>query len=871
MKRKKSKSMFVDLLVLIVLIAGSPATAGTPAPNDITGHHVLNNGLEIQLLPIASTPMVAALVLVKTGYASEKTTNSGYTHLLEHLIFAGTQKRTGKEVIFKEVQDLGGYLNGYTRDDYAGYLVVGHRDHLEQYLELLSDILFNSTISEKAVAEAREVVLEEILRQDSVPGPRTEKVFQSLLYEDSSYERTGLGNRLTVSGVTRDEIIDHYRRTFQPNNMVLLLAGGFPEGSSLKSIENTLGKAVIGSENGKIPPAPSLVGQRVNLIRTDLPDVRVKIGFAGPDPKSPDAMALELLAAVLGGPEGLLETALEGAGMMPRSVSAYLTVNRGFSRFVISATLPKDSDPQGALQVLLDTFPAVLDVGLPPEKVSQARDAMVAGEVMGREKIHYYLMGKAAWALAGGTGHAFSLGRWDHLEPEDLARVGQAYLLSRPYTALLAVPGTQGQEHAGEVTDAHRAMATLDNGLTVVAEQRPDSEVFALHLMTRHRSSLEPEGKEGIADLLFRMLPEGTFEKSRDQIREKFRKLGISFSTAGNPMSPFGDFYTSRTYSYARLECTRDKAGAAVQLFADIFTNPLLPEDRLEEVRSRVLDYISYKKASPGKVASAALAGELYGGVLSPDVLGTAESISSISREDLQGFYRSYVTGRNLIVSVVSGLPPQEALDLIESVLTRLPAGEKNPEPILPDTEDSFLLEIDLEKPQGALALGAVTGTVSRDEEPALTIVAGLLNHRLGKEVREKEGLAYSVGSSLGTVYGRSVFTLSMGTAPEKMERARQSVREQISAVRRMKVTPDELERRINAITGRLQMRMMSSINRAYYLGLAQKSDLDHTFGEDYRKILFVLTPEDVEKAVENYLPEDTFIEVVVKNPDPEN
>jgi zinc protease len=864
MKRKEARWMLISFLLFTVMLTGSIATAGAPVPNDITGHHVLNNGLEVQLLPVPSTPMVAALLLVKTGYAIEEATTSGYTHLLEHLIFAGTEKRPDKMTIFKEVQDLGGYLNGFTRDDYAGYLVVGHRDHLEGYLDLLSDILFNSTISGKAVSEAKEVVLEEILRQDSVPGTRAAQTFQALLYADSSYERTGLGNRLTVSGAARDEIVDYYKRTFLPNNMVLLMSGGFSSEAALRSIENTFGQTAIGSENLEIPPAPPLKGQLVSLLKTDLPDVRVKIGFAGPDPKSPDTEAMELLAAVLGGPEGLLESALQGAGMSPRSVSAYLTVNRGFSRFVISAALPAGTDPQSVLQVLLDTVPAVLDLGIPPEKVNQARGSMVAGEIMGREKVHYYLMGKAPWALSGAPGQAFSLGRWDHLVQEDLVRAGRAYIAGRPYTALLAVPGQPDEEPSGGQLSVNMSKAVLDNGLTVVAEQRPDSEVFAMHLITRHRSSLEPVGKAGIADLLFRMFPQGTYEMSRDQIQEQLRVLGVNLSTAGNPMSPFGDFYTSRTYSYARLECTLEKAEAAVRLFGDIFTNPVLAEDRLEVIRAKVLDYITFKEASPAKVASAALAGELYGGAISADVLGTSESISSISGEDLRDFYRSYITGTNLIVTVVSGLPPEEAIDMVKAEFARLPAGEKETDPILPLTEEPVLLEVELGKPQGALAMGSVTGPVSRDDAPAMTIVAGLLNHQLAEETREKEGLAYSVGASLGMLYGRSVFTLSMGTAPEKMERARESVREQVRAVKKMKVAPEELERRVNDVTGRLQMRMMSSINRAYYLGLSQRSNLTHTFGEDYRKILLGLSTEDVEAAA-GYLPDDILVEAVVR------
>ena len=238
------EAVFIPISFLTVEVHAGGAT---PTPNDISGHHVLSNGLEVQLFRVPSTPMVATLLLVKTGYASEEVTTSGYTHLLEHLIFAGTKNRTDKEVIFQEVQDLGGYLNGYTRDDYAGYLVVGHRDHLERYLELLSDILFNSTILEKAVAEAKEVVLEEILRQDSIPGTRVGRTFQSLLYTGSSYERTGLGNRLTVSGAARDEIVDYYQKTFLPNNMILLMAGGFSPEAALKSIESAFGQVAVGA------------------------------------------------------------------------------------------------------------------------------------------------------------------------------------------------------------------------------------------------------------------------------------------------------------------------------------------------------------------------------------------------------------------------------------------------------------------------------------------------------------------------------------------------------------------------------------------------------------------------------------------------
>lgn len=830
---------------------------------DLSGMSTLKNGFDVRLMPETSTPVVAALVLVRTGYASEIASKSGFSHLLEHLVFAGTGKRT-KDSIQREVKDLGGYINGFTRDDYTGYLIVGHRDHLGKLMEILADILFDSTIKEQAVVEAKEVVLEEIRRSQSRPGTKEEELFQSLLYEGSSYARTGLGNETTVRAAGRDEIADFYFRAYRPDNMILLLKGGFDPDEAMKAVREAFGgEGMGGGSPDVVKPVPPL-SKRTYLFASAMPDVRVRMGFAGPDPRSSDAQALELLAAVLGGREGILDRALKGAGMQPRSVSATLSLNAGFSRFVVSAVLPSGSDPAAAHMVLLEAIPAALTVDYFADQVTQTRESLVAGEVLGREKLHYYLMGKAPWVVAGSPGQGFSAGRWDDLTHEDLAAAARKYLVNAPFVALLTVPESMRSDYSGPKGPV-RAEAMLDNGLRVVAEQRPGSPVFALHVMTRHRLAVEPEGKTGIADFLHRLLPLGTFNWNREDIESTLRKLGVSLSTAGNPMVPFGDFYTSRLYSYIRLECVDDKARSAVTLLSDMMINPLLEEKAVEETRSRILDYITYRGSNPGTLASGALAQKLYSPVLAADVYGTESSISGISKEDLLEFHGRYFTGLNLIISVVSGLPPEESIALVEEFFRELPAGKEADVPPVPLTVDSDLLEMELGKPQGALAVGSVTGDMDRGDAPALAIASRLLNTRLYEELREKEGLAYSLGASLGEVGGRAVFTLSMGTAPDKIQRAREGVRVQIEAARNASVTKKELEREINGLVGRLQMRMLSSINRAYYLGVAARLGLTHTFGEDYRERLLTLTTEDVERVTRRYLPDGNLVEIVIR------
>jgi len=847
---------------LLLSMLGGFAPAGADVV-DLSGMDSLQNGLDMRLMPDPGTPMVAILVLVRTGYASEGMSRSGFSHLLEHLVFAGTVRRSKFE-IQREVQDLGGYINGFTRDDYTGYIVVGHRDYLVRFLDVLADILFHSTIPEEGVAEAKAVVLEEIRRNQSRTGNRDEELFQALLYEGSPYAGTGLGNETTVSAATREELESFYHRAYRPDNMILLLRGGFDISGARAAVEEAFGPAAMGAGTTEVAKPPALLGERVYKISSGMPEVKVQIGYTGPDPRSADAYTLELLAGILSGPEGMLDRALKSAGLKPRSASAYLRVHTGFSRVILSGALPAGTDPAAVRRIMIDALPAVLDRDDFPEVVSRTREAMVSAEILGKEKLHYFLMDKAPWIVSGSPGQGLSPSRWDDLDAGDVAAAAGKYLIDRPSVTLFTVP--EPAEGAGPGSrGAVRAEAMLDSGLHVIAEQRPGSDVFALHLMTRHRSGVEPVGREGIADFLHRLLPMGTSNRTREELESELRALGVNLSTAGDPMTPFGDFYTSRVFSYIRLEAVEEKASPAMAILADMILNPLFSDDAIEDVRSRMMDYISYRGSIPGTLASVMLAAKLYGGILSPDVYGSEQSIKAITREDLFDFHRRYMTGRNIIITVVSGLEPEESIRMVEKVFSELPAGKTQGVLPIPLTTEPLVLERELNKPQGALAAGAVTGDIDQADIPALEVASGLLGTRFYEELREKEGLAYSVGVSLGEVGGRMVFTLSLGTAPDKIQRAREAVREQIEAARWSEVTPEEMTREINGLVGRLQMRMLSSINRAYYLGVAARQGLPHTFGEDYRRQLLSLTPGDVERVTRRYLPGQALVEVVIR------
>ena len=107
--------------------------------------------------------------------------------------------------------------------------------------------------------------------------------------------------------------------------------------------------------------------------------------------------------------------------------------------------------------------------------------------------------------VAASPGQGMSPGRWDDLDSGDISDAARRYLINRPYVALLTLPESRRKASNANLGGQDIVQALLDNGLQVAAEQRPGSPVFAMHIMTRHRSAMEPGGKEGIADFLHRL------------------------------------------------------------------------------------------------------------------------------------------------------------------------------------------------------------------------------------------------------------------------------------------------------------------------------------------------------------------------------
>jgi zinc protease len=830
---------------------------------DARGTSTLANGMEVLVVETPS-PLVASLILVMTGSSDETVTNAGVSHLLEHVLFDGTERRT-KEELFREVYGMGGYLNGFTTEEYTGYILMAHPDFLDRILDIQADILFHSRFDPAKLEITKGVVIEEIRQALTSPAAREADAHKARLYRGTSYAHPVLGSEQVVRGLSRDEILAFYRTHYVPNNMLAVLVGPVDRTAAVAKFSQTFGGMVArpSAARADTSPAPPARAE-VFVEETAATRKSLALSLIVPGTERDRYPAWEVLA-------GLLDERLQRAKERPDAprtlkLGASFSLARSFGLLEVIGTFPRETD-ETAVRRLVDREMARLAAGpIGADAVARTRKSLVAEELRLAERIHYHAMEKAARILAlGAAGVRAYVDRIGRITPEEVAAAAR-HLATARYVASLFLPA-QTDAKAQAVTAAAPPQRTvLPNGLTLLVQEIPGSPVFAAHVLIRGRGALETDGQEGMVEAFLHLLGRGTRRRPSEEVAKALQEMGGRLETAGDPTSPFGDFYTSREYGYIRLEALTEHSREALALLAEILTEPRLAPEDVEKVRGELRAFVQAGEVQPRRVAEALLFRTLL-----PDhpmarpIYGTLSSIGTLRREQLAALQERYLGATNLIVSIVSGLPADQAIRVTRDALGLIPRGSPAPGvAALPVTRGIREVRAHLGKPQAQLLLGKVLPAAGEGERFALEIAGSILSAKLFGTLREQEGLAYSVDAGVSFPQGGTLLLIGMGTGPQNVEKAKAGILREVKAVVETPPTREEVERRANGLAGRLAMRMLASINRAYYLGLAESRGLTHGYGEAYRRALLSVTPEEVAAVLRKYFAPDDYVLAIV-------
>jgi zinc protease len=267
--------------------------------------HVLDNGLTVLLKPLHNAPIINWRVLYRVGSRNERTGQTGISHWVEHMMFKGTPT-FADGVLDTMISREGGYWNAHTFIDFTAYYETMPADRIDLALQLEADRMVNTIFNEEEVASERTVIISE--RQGNENSPRfwlSEEV-TAAAFRVHPYHHEIIGDMADLETMTCDDLYNHYRRYYMPNNAVAIAVGDFDPGEMLARIKALYGQIPA----GETPPQvlrhePEQRGERRVEVRREGQTAFLKIAYKAPAATDPDWFKLAIVESILAGPSSM--------------------------------------------------------------------------------------------------------------------------------------------------------------------------------------------------------------------------------------------------------------------------------------------------------------------------------------------------------------------------------------------------------------------------------------------------------------------------------------------------------------------------------------------------------------------------------------
>ncbi|HEX3722641.1 MAG TPA: insulinase family protein, partial [Nitrolancea sp.] len=630
------------------------------------------------------------------------------------------------------------------------------------------------------------------------------------------------------------------------NNATVVVVGDFETSELLREIERRFGQA---KSVDQIPAVrtvePQQFGQRRVTVRRPAPAATMLAGWHAPAASSPDAPAMVVLDTVLSGGKSV---GFGGGGGMGRSsrlyralVSGGLTSSAGSSfaltvdpyLFSLSATLLSTTSPSQVEEIAFAEVDRLREETVPANELARAIKQVRAQLAYAGESVtsQAYWIGSLESVAPGNDADEFSE-RIASVTAEDIQRVARTYLVPdrsnvgwlEPTEAsgsadieasaaavtphfFLGSPNAEPQDNIPHIELLER---TLANGMHLLGHHDPTSDAIVIDIRIP-AGAIADGALPGLAAFTGRMLSRGSAQRTFAELNEELDSLGAAIGVGAG-----------REYVDVTGKSLKEDAPRLVELIADLLLHPTFPEDELERVRDQSLNGLKQALNDTRSVAGQDLRELLYpeGHPYRHRAVGTDETLRSITRADLVRFHHDRFRPDQTIVAVAGGLAVEEASGLIEQALGAWSAEGAAPSIEIPDVDaPATVVRRDSTVPgktQADIAIGLPTMVRSDPNYEALRVANLILGRlglmgRLGASVRERQGMAYYASSSMGAGLGKGVWTAYAGVDPANIDRALESILEEINKIRDEPVTDEELADSKSYLIGSLPLGMESS------------------------------------------------------------
>lgn len=850
----------------------------------------LKNGMKVLLFPDPSKPTVTVNITYLVGSRHEGLGETGMAHLLEHMVFKGSTKHPN---IPQELTSHGARPNGTTWLDRTNYFetFAATDENLKWALDLESDRMVNSFIKKEDLATEFSVVRNEFEMGENSPQNVLNERVVSSAYLWHNYGNSTIGNRTDIEKVPIDNLQAFYKKFYQPDNAVLVVAGKIDEPKTLAMINQYFG--AIPRPTRVLQPTysqePTQDGERMVTLRR-VGDTKVVSALYHIMPGShPDYPTMDVVIELLTNePSGRLYKALvESKKASQQYGYSFTTKDPGYVYF--AAELLKDKSLDDAKTALLATLDSVAIKTPSKEEIDRAKAKLLKDVELSFKNAERVGLAMSEYIATGDWRLGFLYrDALEKVAPADVKRVASYYFKPSNRTVGVFIPeqapdrvdvplppdiAALVKDYKGRALVAQGeafdpSPANID-GRTRRSEQPNTIELAFLPKSTRgnevnarmtirYGDQKSLMNKSAISVFTASMLDKGTTTRNRQQIKDELDKLKAQVNVfgGGNQVNVI-------------IKTTKENLPAVVRIVGDMLKHPAFDANEFEKLKQEQLAQIESQRSEPQSIAFTAFQRQMnpypkedirYTSTPDEDVA----DVKALKLDDLKQFHKDFYGAQNATMAVVGDFDETPVRKVVTDELGTWKA--KKPFSRLVSTyNDIKPTPQSLEAPDKANAfMVAGVNIPLRDDDPDYPALVlgnymlggGFLNSRLAVRIRQKEGISYGVGSQLSAnpLDKTGSFMTYAIYNPENAERLEKAFREEMEKVVKEGFTADEIKA---ARSGLLQSRMVSraqdpslvgTLNNYLYLNRTMNWDAD------FEKKMESLTPEQVNAAMKKHI-----------------
>jgi zinc protease len=819
--------------------APAAAAAAATAPVKVTevegiSEYRLANGLRVLLFPDASKPTVTVNLTVFVGSRHEGYGETGMAHLLEHMLFKGTPTHPN---IWKQLQDRGANFNGTTWYDRTNYYeeLPASPENLEFAIALEADRMVNSNVAAEDLTREFSVVRNEFEMGENNPAAVLEEKMFAAAYQWHNYGKSTIGSRSDIERVPIDNLRAFYRRFYQPDNALLVVAGKFEPDRALQLVDRHFG--VLPKPARRLTPTwtdePVQDGER-NVVLRRTGDVAVVAtlyhAVAGADP---DWLVFDALSTVLASkPAGRLYKALVEKGLASEVFgSLYPTAEPGV--LLLGAKVRPGGSPEKVRDALLKVVEGIAQTPITDVEVERWRAQSIKTFELALTETAQVGVALSDWAAMGDWRLFFhTRDRVKTIKAADLTRVASSYLLPSNRTLGMFLP-TKAPERApaparidvaalmkdwkstGSVSEGEAFAANIDNiekrterlalsnGLRLALLPKKTKGGAVRVVMTlRYGSEKELKGRVPAANVLTSMLMRGSKKHSFQQLKDEFDRLKAEVQFGGGRFS-VGAPGEERVH----VRTVRDNLPAVLGLLTEVLREPAFPAAEWETLRKETLARLEEELQDPMSNGFRTLLQKMFPRARDDvrymrSVQESIEDLKKVKLAEVSRLHRGLWGASATQLSIVGDFDPVATRTLLEQQLGKW----KSPRPyerVTQSYKEGLADSATINTPDKQMALIAVGQPLEvRDDDPEYPALL-LINHILGgspssrlfNRLRQKEGLSYGAFSQItaGPQDRLGLFFAGAICAPQNADKAMGAMLEEIDKLVRDDIGAEEL------------------------------------------------------------------------------